>query len=241
MAKSGTGTLTLDAVNTYANGTILSGGTLVVNGSLPAGGLTISGGTRLGGNGTINSAVTLPSGATLAPGDGGPGTLTVNAGTTLQSGSTTLMEISKSPLANDQLRVSDTLTYGGTLVVTNLSGTLAAEDAFQLFSAPSVSGAFDATDLPPLPGGLAWNFNRSSGVPRVVSPTPTSLTAMFSGSAFAVSWPADHTGWRLQTQTNGLNPTNWFDVPGSTATNLVYIPIDPAKGTVFFRLIYPFP
>ena len=41
-----------------------------------------------------------------------------------------------------------------------------------------------------------------------------------------LSWPADHTGWRLQAQTN--NPTtglgtNWFDVPGSAMIIPAYI------------------
>src|ERR1044071_10479388 len=46
--------------------------------------------------------------------------------------------------------------------------------------------------------------------------------------------------WRLQTQTNALNPNGWFTVPGSTATNLMLIPraSDP-PGSVFFRLIFP--
>ena len=43
----------------------------------------------------------------------------------------------------------------------------------------------------------------------------------------------------LQVQTNsrtvGLN-TNWFDVPGSSATNSVSMPISPANGAVFYRL-----
>jgi len=33
--------------------------------------------------------------------------------------------------------------------------------------------------------------------------------------------------------------TNWVDVAGSTTTNQIIIPMDPANGSVFFRLIYP--
>jgi hypothetical protein len=32
---------------------------------------------------------------------------------------------------------------------------------------------------------------------------------------------------------------NWVDVPGSTGVNSMSFPIDPANGTVFFRMIYP--
>jgi hypothetical protein len=49
----------------------------------------------------------------------------------------------------------------------------------------------------------------------------------------------------LQTQTNpvtgGLNPNPaaWSTVPGSTSVNSVNVTIDPTKGTVFYRMVYP--
>jgi len=46
----------------------------------------------------------------------------------------------------------------------------------------------------------------------------------------------------LQVQTNSVAQglgTNWWDVAGATATNQVAIPIDPANGSVFYRLVYP--
>ena len=57
-----------------------------------------------------------------------------------------------------------------------------------------------------------------------------------------LSWPADHTGWQLQTQANSLSAginTNWVNVVGSTTTNKVVVPINPINGTVFYRLVYP--
>jgi hypothetical protein len=57
-----------------------------------------------------------------------------------------------------------------------------------------------------------------------------------------LSWPADHIGWHLQSQTNapgqGLG-TNWSDTDGSDLTNEITLPIDPTAGSVFFRLKYP--
>jgi hypothetical protein len=32
---------------------------------------------------------------------------------------------------------------------------------------------------------------------------------------------------------------NWVDVAGATTTNQMTIPIDPANGSVFYRMIYP--
>ncbi len=66
------------------------------------------------------------------------------------------------------------------------------------------------------------------------------LTVQVSGNLLDISWPV--AGGRLQTQTNspgvGIG-TNWVTVPGSTATNHVVVPIDPANGSVFYRLAVP--
>jgi hypothetical protein len=75
-----------------------------------------------------------------------------------------------------------------------------------------------------------------------VNTTPTNITAVVNGNQLNLSWPADHTGWRLQTQTNSLSvgvSANWVDVPGSTSVNSMSFPIDPGNGTVFFRMIFP--
>jgi hypothetical protein len=57
-----------------------------------------------------------------------------------------------------------------------------------------------------------------------------------------ISWPADHTGWQLQSQTNNLTSglgTNWVNVAGSAQTNQVSLMVNPANGAVFFRLVHP--
>lgn len=244
VTKTNTGTLIMDAVNTYGNGTTLAGGTLIVNGTLPAGTFTINTGTTLGGRGNINAAVTLPAGATIAPGSG-VGKLTVNAATTLQAGSFTRMELNKAAATNDQLNVVGTLTYGGSLVVTNLGGQLWAGDSFKLFNASSYQGIFSATSFPALPTGFNWQWSPGSGTLSVVATValyPTNVTATLSGNALELSWPPEHTGWRLQVQTNtlatGLSGA-WFDVPGATATNFVTVPVDPVNETVFYRMVFP--
>lgn len=77
-----------------------------------------------------------------------------------------------------------------------------------------------------------------------IATNPTNITAAVTGGGaqYDLSWPATHKGWRLQAQTNALSVglgATWFDVAGSTATNHVIIPINPANGAVFFRLVYP--
>jgi hypothetical protein len=74
-----------------------------------------------------------------------------------------------------------------------------------------------------------------------VSARPTSfarpqVALVATANQFQVSWLPDHTGWRLQMQTN-LIGTNWLTVPGATSTNWMAIPI--SNNSSFFRLVYP--
>jgi glucose/arabinose dehydrogenase len=66
------------------------------------------------------------------------------------------------------------------------------------------------------------------------------LAAQVSGNLLNLSWPV--AGGRLQVQTNspgvGIG-TNWVTVSGSAATNQVVFPINPANGSVFYRLVVP--
>ena len=119
------------------------------------------------------------------------------------------MDIDKTAGNYDLLSVGTTLTYGGTLIVSNLSAAFASGDSFQLFSAGSYSGAFAAIS-PATPGvGLLWDTNSltTSGTLNVipaVNTNPTNITTSVSGNVLTLSWPADHTGWRLIVQTNNL-------------------------------------
>ena len=79
-------------------------------------------------------------------------------------------------------------------------------------------------------------------VPPAVNTTPTNILFSVAGNQLTLSWPADHTSWRLQAQTNsspaGLG-VNWADLVGSSLTNRVVIPIGLSNGSVFYRLVYP--
>jgi 4-phytase/acid phosphatase len=76
--------------------------------------------------------------------------------------------------------------------------------------------------------------------PGVLDPyttdNPTNITASVSSNTLTIAWPADHVGWILQAQTNGLSTGQWFDLPGSDVVNAVFIPINPANASVFYRL-----
>src|ERR1017187_6785083 len=90
--------------------------------------------------------------------------------------------------------------------------------------------------------GTYWSIYEFYTYAPVVSLTPTNIAITAIGGAINLSWPTDHLGWHLQVQTNapgaGLG-TNWVTLPGSDQMNGTNITIDPANGTVFYRLISP--
>jgi autotransporter-associated beta strand protein len=239
LAKVGAGTITLAGTNIYTGATIVSGGTLQVTGVISNGPVSVSSGATLGGNGSIVGPVTISAGGTLSPGTG-IGTMTF-AGSLALSGNLAV-EINKllTP-SNDLCVVNGVLTNGGTglITVTNLGPACAAGDSFKLFSQPVLNG--DALTITPAPGAnLAWvNQLAFDGTIRVASTVPTNITVLAAANnLLTLSWPADHTGWRLQMQTNDLASTNWVDVEGSVNTNQIFFPVESASNA-FFRLTYP--
>ena len=86
-------------------------------------------------------------------------------------------------------------------------------------------------------------LGQESSYSVAITAQPISLSAPLLSFAMATNgiqfnWPGNHTGWELQVQTNNLG-TNWVTLSGTGTTNLVLIPINPANGSVFYRLVYP--
>ena len=250
LVKTGSGKMVLTEANLYQGETTISAGTLLVNnaGSIGVSGfpVTVQAGGHFGGTGMINRNVNVQPGGFLEPGngDGTPGTLVVKGSLSLAG--TTLIELNKSLTpSNDVVVVANALTCGGTLSVTNIGPALALGDSFKVFSKAG-GGAFGTIELPLLSAGLGWTnklaVDGSIAVIQSVSLVPTIIAAQVGDDDLTLSWPLDHTGWRLQAQTNsgsvGIGP-NWLDVPGSAGTNRWLVPIDMLNGSVFFRLAYP--
>jgi hypothetical protein len=102
--------------------------------------------------------------------------------------------------------------------------------------------------LDDLPSAIGAN-NRTwyDGVGYALHPAanPTNLTAGVSNNLILLSWPPDHAGWVLQTQTNNATTglqggaNFWFDVPGSPAMTATNFPVVPGLPVVFFRIRSP--
>lgn len=94
---------------------------------------------------------------------------------------------------------------------------------------------------------VTWNtanltFNGMVSVATAMNQAPTNIVGLIVGNNLQISWPSDYAGWILEGQTNPISSglsSNWGNVPGSTATNRVFIPINPANGSCFFRLRTP--
>ncbi|MDD2599585.1 MAG: autotransporter-associated beta strand repeat-containing protein [Kiritimatiellae bacterium] len=110
----GEGVARLSGDNTYKGGTIVSNGTLIAASptALSTAGATVARGV-LGGTATVLGAVSVESGAALTGGEvDGAGTLTLNSGLTLDSGSKLLIQV-------EGASADCVLVAGGTLAVTS--------------------------------------------------------------------------------------------------------------------------
>jgi autotransporter-associated beta strand protein len=196
ITKIGAAPLIFVTNDTYTGSTVISAGALMLRGngsisnsaliSIAAGAtldasgradglLSVNNGQTLTGSGNVVGSLSVNSGAKLAPG-GAPGTLAVSGAATLSG--TIVMELNKTTLTNDVLQAGGLISYGGTLMLTNLSGALAAGDSFQLFSGAS-AGAFAAI-VPATPApGLMWDTSQLTVSGRLgvaVAPRPAIAT-----------------------------------------------------------------
>jgi autotransporter-associated beta strand protein len=235
--KSGAGALTLTGASTYTGKTEVRDGILLVNGVLGNTGVTVNGGT-LSGDGVIAGPVTIEKGGTLALGIS-HGVLTISNDLALSAASRTRVEIAGALGTSGRALCLGRATYDGLLLVNNLApaSPLTNGQSFHLFDAALGRGGF--RQISPGPGpGLVWSFEATSGILRAVAP-PMLQVASVTRNTMSISWAGSQ--FRLQAQTNsaGLSVSaNWFDYPGG-ATSPVVVPISPARGSMFLRLVTP--
>ena len=141
------------------------------------------------------------------------------------------------------------IVYGGTLTVSSNNLVLAAGQNYQLFSAPTYSGAFVLVNLPTLTSSLTWtNDLLNSGSVSVKSVASTlrvnTLTYSSNSMIFSGSGGSPNSSYWLLTTTNlALPVANWtvsatgsFDGTGSF--NFSY-PVMPGAPQQFFLLQVP--
>jgi autotransporter-associated beta strand protein len=234
--KTGGGTLTLGATNTYSGLTLINGGTLALgaNGALASlnimvetnaifdvspvtGGFTLKGAQTLKGFGSVAGVVTAASGATIDPGSNAlTGTLTFTGGLTENGGANQACILSGDPagLNNDLIRVSGPLTVSGVNYI-QISGSLQSGGVYPLIS--YAGGTFS---------GSVTNFTVSGASGSLSNSTADQIiyfVALGSARAAAnVTWLGDGStnNWDVEVSTNWLNAGTGlpdFFVPGDSA------------------------
>jgi polygalacturonase len=142
--------------------------------------------------------------------------------------------------------VTGNLKLGGTINVTNGAGFTNNTYTLLTYNG-NLSGALPTLGAEPAGFNYSFDTNTLGQVKLVVASTVSLvqtnlLFQIVGGNQMQVSWPADHLGWRLEIQTNNLSAglgAIWFTVPNSTNVNQINVPISPANGSVFLRLVYP--
>jgi fibronectin-binding autotransporter adhesin len=233
VTKTGSDSQWLLGTNTYTGPTLVNSGELGIS-------------TLHAGNGSF----TVFDGASLG---------VTNAGSSLSAQISSLTLGSSGPTTVELKNVASTtipvINCGGALMVNGTStvkitGTngLSAGSIYPLVK----YGSFGGTFLLSLPAAVtatltndmsnSWIALKVTAVGSTVNTSPFAMTTSYSAGNLTLTWPLDHTGYRLQSQTNSLAvglKTNWVDVTGANLTNQVVIPVNATSGSVFYRLIYP--
>ncbi len=272
LVKSGAGVLNLSSNNTYTGHTLIKAGTLALTDPLAIGGgsisnsavigiaaeatldvlgrldqtLTLNAGQTLTGNGAINGSLVTAAGSIVAPG-ASVGTLYVSNNITLAG--TLALEVNRAttPTSDKLISVGGTITYGGSLTVSNVGPALQVGDSFQLFpAAVTTFGAINLVTTDANGKTYVWNNKvavdgsiQVTSVTDSINPNPGTILTSLSGNTLSLSWPTNG-GWILQTNAVSVVDANaWFAYPNSAALTSVNIPVSPAKTNVFFRLVKP--
>jgi autotransporter-associated beta strand protein len=243
LTKTGAGTVTLNAAQSYtgkttvSQGTVALGtgaslastninlGTLAGQGTLDvtaAGGIAIGVGQTLAGYGTVKGSTTIASGGTLAPGNS-PGILTFNDNLTLNSGSTSIFEVAGLGGAGatngfDQALVSGDLTYGGDLKISITGSYNNAAEAFGgnifQFAFGKNTGNFTSVQYT-LNGGTDWTR---------LTYYDASNTWQIWNDAFSAQGDNGYIGFNMNTGylTVVPEPASWALFVGGVSTVLIF-------------------
>ena len=234
-AGSSLGNSSLIQVNTGANLDVSALASL----ALGAGQTIIGAGTNIGN-------LVVGSGAILAPSfPGVAGTLTVKGNLTLQSGGTNVFKLNPNTGASDAVAGISSVTYGGNLILSNLTGAAyTAGTTFHLFSASIYNASAFTQIIPAKPGSwLLWDTSRLAvdGTLKVIAEPPPqfdTIGVLPDGNfqfTFSASVSSNYTVWA---STNvGLPMSQWTVLRSGTVTTSPLV-IDDLHATNYAQRFY---
>ena len=118
----------------------------------------------------------------------------------------------------------------------NIAGIRSVAWTNYLTSVNAIQNNTGYTFFTALPAGVAAVLRaKVDGVPA-----PPTLSAVFSGAKFIISWPSSATGYLLQ-QTTNLSTTNWTAFSGMVSSNNTTMNVTNSSptGNMFYRLFQP--
>jgi|GEM_PF-1223743 len=210
----------------------------------------------------VPQAVTFNSNATIdlngnavtyayGVGNGGAGGLIINStlsggllnllGTNTYKGNTTVNSNSTLELSLPTIPTNSTVTVNtGGLLKLDFAGTNVVTNIV-LGASIKLPGTYNSVNSP--------SFITGTGSLQILSTSTianysTNITATVTGggTGITVAWPTTHLGWELAVQTNSLATglaNNWVTNAGTASVTSTNYPINPANGSVFFRLVHP--
>jgi hypothetical protein len=175
----------------------------------------------------------------------GTGVLNVTGGVSI--GGSVVIALNRTNAVNAGELAASSISVDATnasLTVTNVGPGLVGGDVFHLFN-HAVN--FSHIVLPP--DTITTTISNKlaiDGTLLAISLTKTNATNITfnynnTTRVMNLGWPSDHTGWRLQVETNvpaGVS-TNWVTVAGSTNVNALSFTNTSTNGSVFFRMVFP--
>jgi len=177
--------------------------------------------------------------------------LTINNSLVLLSGSTTFVAVNAATAGHAAVLGLTSVTYGGTLVVSNLSGAVSLGQSFSIFGSAAASGNFTSIQPPPGPW-LRWRFDPATGQISVVSsasqPAFSNVNLAGASLAFAVTGGPPGSPCYIMASTDLSLPkaawtrvaTNVFDVSGSLVSTMA-VSADGAGQLYLSALVIPSP
>ncbi|MEI7534939.1 MAG: autotransporter-associated beta strand repeat-containing protein, partial [Verrucomicrobiae bacterium] len=236
-----------------------AGGTLVVNTTLALGinpgatatataTLNITNGTVLANAitssaGAVNSTINLVGGTLVVTNTAGtpaaPLTTLALDGGTLQlnvngNGSiTNIVATTVTTNAATTIAIASVANVSGTVQIPLISYT--GTDPYGALSLGTYPAGYNATLIDD-----TANSRIDLSLTSLVATNPTNITFSVSGNTLNLSWPADHLGWLVQSNSVNLAvPADWYDISNTAAGTNYSITIDATKANVFYRLRNP--
>jgi autotransporter-associated beta strand protein len=223
LVKTGSGTLTLTATDTYTGATVVNGGALEVNGSIAKSVLTtVNTGGTLGGSGIVGSTQ-IGAGGIFAPGNGTPGSsMTVAGNLAFQSGAIYLVQLNSvtSSLAN----ATGTAALAGTVGVSSATGSYRFNSSYTILTSAGLNGTrFDG--LAATPVGIAGSLVYTANTVQLNLTSVLGQIAGLNNNQRAVGAALDTTFNALGSNSSALSavfsgnvPQNLTQASGETAT-----------------------